>query len=244
MWLEFDGIVNARDLGGIPAADGRRVRPGRLLRGAGLEALTEADIRKLQAYPLRHIVDLRDARECEKRPDMEVPGAVFHNLPALNYLPPRAPMTNEPPDFMAMFRRVYTKLARSDDTAEVYREFFRILLDCTDGAVYFHCAQGKDRTGIAAILALTALGADQTEAERDYFLSNDGLRESMEHPEKVDVRPWPRETLEQLFLVHRSVLDAYLGAVREDWGGLDGYLRGRLGLTDADFARLRELYLE
>ena len=66
----------------------------------------------------------------------------------------------------------------------------------------------------------------------------------METPGTMGVRPWPREVLEKLFCVFPETIGIYLNTVDEVWGGLDAYLRGPLGLTDADIARLRELYLE
>ena len=249
MWITFDGIMNARDLGGIPAADGRRVRPGRLLRGTGLFHASDRDVDRLQnEFRLRRIVDLRDAKECERRPDRAVPGAEYHSIPALPELPALPHESPElrsgPPDFAALFARVYDRMAALDVTREAYREFFRVLLDCRDGAVYFHCTQGKDRTGIGALLALTALGADMKDAQADYFLSNEGLREAMEHPESPGSEHWPRETKEQLFFVSPRNLNIYLGRLTADWGGIDAYLRDGIGLTDADLALLRETYLE
>ncbi len=244
MWIEFDSIENARDLGGIPAADGRRVRPGRLLRGAALENASDADLLRLRdEFDLRHVIDLRDPGESAERPNRAVPGAEQHSCPVLPGMPKKAPM-NTVPDFDAVFHAVYGKIARSETAAQAYRALFRILLDCPEGAVYFHCAQGKDRTGIASLLILTALGVEEEEAKKDYFLSNEGLRSTMENPMAVGVRPWPRETLEKLFLVFPETLNVYLDAVRSDWGGLDGYLRGALGLTDEQLDRLKRDYLE
>ena len=65
MWIQFDGILNARDLGGIPAADGRRVKAGRLLRGAGLSSASDADIERLRRdYRLRHILFQHENPPC------------------------------------------------------------------------------------------------------------------------------------------------------------------------------------
>jgi protein-tyrosine phosphatase len=243
MWIQFDAIPNARDLGGIAVADGRTVRPGLLLRGASLENASDADIARLQnEFRLRHIVDLRDVGERAERPNRPVPGAEEHAFPVLPGLPSRGPMS-EKPDFESVFRRVYDKMARSDTAVTAYANLFRLLCSCPDGAVFFHCAQGKDRTGIAGILILTALGADLETAKEEYFRSNEGLRPAMEDPMSVGVRPWPREILEKLFCVFPEILDVYLHALDEQWGGLDAYLRGPLGLCDADFAQLRKDFL-
>ncbi len=244
MWIKFDGIVNARDLGGIPAADGRKVKPGRLLRGAGLDKASDADIARLQnEFHLRHVIDLRDERECAMRPNREIPGAQAHLLPVMKVQPPRAPMDTVP-DFDALFRRLYGNMAESDDAAAAYREMFNILLSCREGAVYFHCAQGKDRTGIASLLILSALGVEEETAKEDYFLSNIGLKDSMADPESMGVRPWPEETIRKLFTVSPVTLDAYLSRIRDNWGGIENYLRGALGLTDAGLQQLRRDYLE
>lgn len=244
MWLEFDEILNVRDLGGIRAADGRRVKYGRLLRGAGLSLATDADMAQLQAFPLRHVVDFRDASECAKHPDRDIPGAQYHSLPALPALPGQAARINGEPDFAPLFLRIYKELAAAPESHAAYRAFFRILLDTPEGAVYFHCTQGKDRTGIGAVLVLSALGAPMEAVSKDYFLSNVGLKYAMEHPEGPGAAYWSRETRENLFFVFQRNLDAYLERLTEDWGGVEGFLRGGLGLTDADIEALRRNYLE
>lgn len=244
MWIGFDGIRNARDLGGIPAADGRRVKPGRLLRGAGLERASDADLERLrEEYHLRHVIDLRDPGERASHPNRPVPGAEEHGFPVLDKLPPRTPR-DQLPDFDALFRGIYADMACSDAAAAAYTKLFRVLLDCPEGAVYFHCTQGKDRTGVAALLILTALGADEETAKADYFLSNVGLKDAMAEPGSMGARPWPRETMEKLFFVFPETLNVYLGLIAERWGGLDGYLRGAIGLTDAQRAQLKRDYLE
>jgi len=245
MWIDFDGIVNVRDLGGIPAADGKKVKPGRLLRGAGLGKASDADLERLRSeFHLRHVIDLRDGSECRRNPNRAIPGVREHNYPALPQLPRKAPTMDTEPDFDAVFRHIYADLAASDVTAAAYAKMFRVLLDCPDGAVYFHCTQGKDRTGVAALLILTALGTDLEEAKKDYFLSNVGLKDAMADPASMGARPWSRQTVEKLFFVFPEILDVYLNGIRDAWGGLDGYLRGALGLTDAELDRLKREYLE
>ena len=245
MWIEFDGILNVRDLGGIPAADGRHVRPGRLLRGAGLQHASAADIERLKTeLLLRHIVDFRDDSECARHPDPEIEGAEYHSIPALPGLPGHVRVTDGEPDFEPLFASLYRKLATDPVSVAAYRAFFRILLDCREGAVYFHCTQGKDRTGVGALLILSALGVSREDALEDYFLSNVGLAEAMEHPESPGSEHWSRETKERLFFVFQSTLDEYLTRVEAGWGGLDGFLRQSIGLTEEDIALLRRNYLE
>ncbi|OYO18721.1 protein-tyrosine-phosphatase [Enemella dayhoffiae] len=62
-WLQFDSLVNARDVGGTPTTDGGEIRPGRLLRSDNLQDLTTADVDQLLALGLTDVVDLRSAYE-------------------------------------------------------------------------------------------------------------------------------------------------------------------------------------
>ena len=247
IWIDFDGIINARDLGGIFAADGKKIKTGRLLRGAGLQKASDGDIRRLeQEYHLRHVVDFRFSDECERSPDRPVPGAEYHSMPALargggKRMPQ---MEEEEPDFDAIYRVIYARLAELDQTAETYRKLFDILLSTTEGAVYFHCTQGKDRTGMAAILILTALGADWEDIEADYFLSNIGLECMVENPGDPRAVHWSRRTKEALTYVFAENLAVYTDSIRRNWGSLDGYLRQRIGLTEEEILRLRAMYLE
>jgi len=94
MVIDFEGIQNARDLGGINAADGRTVKPGLLFRTGELERATDADIAYLRAAGLRHIVDFRDPAEIAARPDRPVPGAEHHALKTL----PALPVSPNPPN--------------------------------------------------------------------------------------------------------------------------------------------------
>lgn len=248
MWISFDKIQNVRDLGGIRTEDGRTLRMGRLLRGAGLENATEDDLRKLQELKLRHIVDFRDCGECERMPDPPVEGAEYHSFPALPGLPggggpPRPNDRVGEPNFPPLFCKIYGEMATTERSREAYRDFFHVLLNCEEGAVYFHCAQGKDRTGVGAILILMALGVSKETAVEEYLLSNIGLQGAVEEKAAETAGRWSRKTVEELFNVYPEILHKFFDGV-EQYGGVQGYLRNRIGLTDADFERLRSLYLE
>ena len=52
-----------------------------------------------------------------------------------------------------------------------YKRFFEILINRQAAPLLFHCSAGKDRTGIAAALLLSALGVDKETVMQDYLLS-------------------------------------------------------------------------
>src|SRR3712207_2613335 len=83
MWIELDGLVNLRDVGGIPTTDGDAVRPGQLLRSDNLQTLTPADIEALLGLGLTDVVDLRSDYEAENEgpgPLVGHPGVDIHQL--------------------------------------------------------------------------------------------------------------------------------------------------------------------
>src|SRR3546814_6667139 len=65
-WLDLDGVVNMRDLGGLPTTDGSTLRPGRLLRSDNLQDLSSSAVQHLvEELRLTDVVDLRSHHEVE-----------------------------------------------------------------------------------------------------------------------------------------------------------------------------------
>ncbi len=80
--IDFEKLVNTRDLGGMPAADGRKIRPGLLIRSGMLTGASESDCARL-AEMLGLILDFRTDIEHEERPDPEFPGVRNIWIPTL-----------------------------------------------------------------------------------------------------------------------------------------------------------------
>lgn len=83
-WIMLDGAVNVRDLGGLPTADGRATRRGRVLRSDNLQDLTVSDIRLLlDGYELKNVIDLRSDAEVRLEgpgPLTRIPTVTLHHL--------------------------------------------------------------------------------------------------------------------------------------------------------------------
>lgn len=75
------GAPNARDLGGLPTMDGRKVRTGLLLRSGELAGITDADAHTLSQYPLRTVIDFRTDLEREQKPDRVLAGVRYIHCP-------------------------------------------------------------------------------------------------------------------------------------------------------------------
>ena len=239
--LALQGASNVRDLGGWPAAGGRRVRFGRLFRSASLSTLTSDDVAALAGAGIRTICDLRGETEQQRAPS-RLPGVTTHALciepslrPSLTELLATGTVTG--PDVMALMRGAYT--AYAIEWSHRYRALFELLLDADAPPLLFHCTAGKDRTGFGAALILAALGVDEAAVLEDYLATNRLWRADPEVAAYL-----PEAVAEVLLRVHPELITAAFDAVRDAHGTLDAYLEERIGVGPAERERLRELFLE
>ncbi len=239
--LGLAGATNFRDLGGYPGHDGRPVRWRRLFRSDHLASLTEADIERLRELEVRRAVDLRGV--AERLPAYRIEGLQVHSLP----IEPRivsmltAHVARGEPlsaDSAAeLMRDSYRAYVR--DNTPSFRALFRHLVE--DGApLVFHCTAGKDRTGFAAALVLTALGVPNDVIFEDYLLTNELWRA----PQAVVAAPFADDVKAALISVEPSFLAAALDAIQADYGDIDAYLSDGLGLGQRERAMLATHYLE
>ena len=191
--LGLTGVPNARDMGGYRTKDGRAIRFGKLFRTGELTDMTAADKKKLvRKYHLVKDIDFRSMRNIlTDGKDPELDGVAHSNYPyssMKNLL-----FTTEGLDIgtdlleeliredyrgdllSTYFMEGYQQMYLTEDGIEMFRGFFRELLDADGGAVLWHCVSGKDRTGNATMLLLTVLGVDKETIIQDFLLTNDYL---------------------------------------------------------------------
>ena len=162
-------ILNARDIGGLVAADGRRVASGRLLRSGSVSAVTQDDADYLIAtIGLKTVIDLRQPIESGGREHALAPhGVRVVELPLWAYSGARdnaLPELSEP-----NLATVYlTYLERS---GAMLGEVVGLLADPANLAALIHCTAGKDRTGVAVAVLLDLLGVSEDQIVADYALS-------------------------------------------------------------------------
>jgi protein-tyrosine phosphatase len=127
-----------------------------------------------------------------------------------------------------------------------YRRMFAELL-AGHAPLAFNCTAGKDRTGLAAALLLTALGVPRATVIEDYLLTNrtldvGSLSQGPASPANPLASMAP-DAARMLGRADRSYIDAAFAVIDAHPGGAQGYLREELGLSHADIVRLRHLYL-
>ena len=194
--IPLEGAHNFRDLGGYAGRDGRAIRWGRLFRSDTLHELTSADIAHLRAIGLRTVLDLRTERELALtgRGLLEPEDVTFRHLAVVRDGVVRdaavrdgADRTTEDPAVGEVVgEAVAAPAPAGDDLSERYLwylevgrgalvEALTLLGDGTRYPLVFHCAAGKDRTGVLAALVLEILGVDREVIVADYVITADRM---------------------------------------------------------------------
>jgi protein-tyrosine phosphatase len=186
-WIDLEGAVNARDLGGVPLRAGGAIVPGRLLRSDNLQDLSPADVAHLvEDHGLRAVVDLRTGVEV----NLEGPGPLLADDRVVVEHRSLYPESGEHTDVvdadtitpwqMGMggshipgeSPTVQTYMGYLEHRPDSVVDALRTIADPpAGGATLVHCAAGKDRTGIVVAVALEAAGADREAVIADYALT-------------------------------------------------------------------------
>lgn len=226
--LEFGGMVNFRDLGGLPA-EGGVVRSGLLYRSDSLAYATEEDAGRLvDELGLTTVVDLRGPQEVERlgRGPLELADVIYVHAPI-------ADVTGHED-----LARHY--LAMLEEKGHVLASMIRLLSGASALPAVFHCEAGCDRTGVLAAAVLSLLGVPEEEIAEDYALTamampaiHDRIRAIVERM-GLPTRPgvvvaWTPEA--------RMMADA-LKLARERWGGMREWALA-YGVTNEDIDTLR-----
>ena len=254
----LEGVENARQLGGIVCADGRRVRKNVLIRTGALKNATDQDVRLLtDEFRVTRIFDFRMRGEHETAPDRAVPGAENVWIEVLR----RSAVRVDVPETwrtdgtrmlieyaIQLMPTLYRRILLSPEGQAGYARFFREVLAQTDGAILWHCTQGKDRAGIAAVLMLMALGADEEIALDDFDLSNIAYAAYTAEMTRAATAYGYSESdtaaVRGLTGVNREYMREAIAAIKAEYGSVAAYIRNQLGVTDAQIEILRDRYLE
>ncbi|OQR59889.1 protein tyrosine phosphatase [Streptomyces maremycinicus] len=255
---ELAGVRNFRDVGGLPTADGRRVRHGVLFRSGHLAHATDEDAAFLSGLGLHTVFDFRNAADQKlEGPDVELPGVRNVNLPL-----------SDPADGSEFWKMVrdgeidqlrgilgdgkaagrmiasYRSIIR-ERTAEHAQVLHSLAEDSVPALM--HCAAGKDRAGLSIAVTLLALGVEREAILADYLESNAKHRRYRVRRGAGSAEAYSPEVMEllsPLFDARAEYLAAAFETIEETWGGVDAYLEQGLGLSPATRERLRDRLLD
>ncbi len=242
----MDGSLNLRDLGGWPTASGGTITPGQLFRSDRLSELTDADLGRHDELGIRTVIDLRYEREVADDPS-RLWSVVDNHV--------EIPMGGGAADQKSFLERAFSGEMEGIDGEWVGDAYIGMLTDhatdfgravetAVDNAPsLFHCTAGKDRTGLFAMLVLSACDVDRSHILKDFDLSNEYRAEKRiaalapTFAEKgLDVENFraalgaPRDAMEMAF----TFLDA-------EHGGPVNYLRDVAGIGEDGVDAIRSL---
>ncbi len=255
----FDAVVNFRDFGGHPIADGRSVRRGVLFRSAHFGRATDADVERLAALRIQVFIDFRGPHEQADEGLNRIPPGARH-VPLPMYDPARATDIRtllyeaSPAEVAAAFPPGRAREAMmgagvsfvtNPERMVQFADMVRAVL-AADGAPFvINCSAGKDRTGMGAAIFLAALGVEREHIIADYVLSNEfrkGVQATrLDELAAAGVDP---SLLAPFFGVEAEYMERVFEVLDETWGGTEGYLRDGLTLGGDEIHRLRELLVE
>ena len=253
--LPFAGGNNFRELGGYRADEGKTVKWGQIYRGFPTGRLTtEADRARLDGLGLRLILDLRSGTEAAAAPDYVPDGARLVQICGLrdatgqeiDFSPNDIQrLVQSAPAGMSLTQLMYRQMLTGN---KAFKELFRAL-EAGETPILFHCTAGKDRTGVAAMLILLALGASDETICADYARTNlcraAEIEKAMaDHAAEIAADPAQRMRWQSSAGVDPETAPFVLRTIRQDYGSAESYLEAEYGLTPARLMRLRRMYLE
>lgn len=236
-WVEFAGTDNVRDLGGLEIPGTAGTRFGLVYRASTLQELTRPDRdRLLDELGVRTIIDLRSPDEVRREGyGMLADAAVRRvNLPVRKAAARHgeAVPDSRTVDLVALYRDMLAGSAESVVAAA------RIVADADQHAVLFHCAGGKDRTGILAAVLCDAVGVPSDAIIADYALTAqrlDRIRERLLRLPSYRDLPSVREGV---LTAEPEVMRRFLAHLHGELGGAAEWLIQH-GLTEAELAQVR-----
>ena len=247
-------LINFRDLGGLEAIGGKKVRAKRLLRAGKPVRLLPEEIEMLKDHNLALIVDFRAKFEVETEPADKLDGVDYVNLDVMadspvNWADPREWLKKLHPGMAdGEMANNYKDFIRMASAKACFAEFLRHCAAKEDGAILFNCTAGKDRTGFGAAIILKILGVSDEDIYADYMKTMEGRKEAnLEAIEKyraMGLNESQLEALAMMFGVKEEYLAAAFAAIEEEYGSFENYIEHGLGISAEDIARIREFYLE
>jgi hypothetical protein len=222
--VRFQGCFNFRDVGGYPAADGRRVRWRSLFRSDALENLSPLDRARIAELSLSTAIDLRapaEIGECGSRPSEASVASACLTLPMDDMLPPREPLAGLMEAAFVASR--YHDMLRQG--SETMCEVLAILTDPSLYPVALFCGDGRDRVGIVTAIVLGLLGVPDAVIVTEYMLSREAMirrwdRLSQDYPvASDDARRYGAAGT----AVMPEAMAGFIAVLRAEYGSFAGY---------------------
>lgn len=216
------GIANFRDLGGY-SCNGGMTKWGVFFRSTSLHKAVEEDVAIMERVGISRILDLRYPGERKEKPDMPVKGAEWMGISLLGTIPVEDLNVNDEEEDTKTLINMYRQIIASS-RAEI-KDSVQAMIQA-EGPALFHCAAGKDRTGILAMLLLGAVGVSREDIIADYEMSHHYIR----------------SFTEDISGSHGSNMQKLFDEIVEEWGSVTGFLQ-ECGISQKELSRLNKKFV-
>lgn len=244
-YIQFESVLNFRDLGGYRTLDGKTTGWGRIFRSGELCRMTDSDFARLtQEIRINTVLDLRDRIELEQQGTGRIAesGMKYFNVPFTTGDGGRTLDIERFKGFRNM-GEVYLYFFRHKAYGRQVVKALEIIADPANHPLVFHCAAGKDRTGVLAATILSILGVPDEDIIEDYTLTTPFMKDLIDllnnNPGIVE----GTDSLPDYFWTSTAEsMELFLTALRHEYGSVKGYLEAH-GAQAELFDRLKEALL-
>ena len=266
--LPVEGMNNFRDFGGYTTLDNKQVKWGVLYRSNHLFNLSDKAVSYLSHLGIKSIIDYRTQNEINKSPNCHIGEKNTYHLDATAQTAELAAqfaaepsnedkaliegvLNNIPKELIngegQQILEQYRQFVVSEKSKLAFRHMINVLLEPNNSPSLQHCRGGKDRTGYGALLVLAMLGVPKATIIHDYMLTHHNRLARNE----IKMAAYRKITQDQNVLDYLlSLIDTkeifiieVFNAMEETSGTVENYIKNELHFTEADFNKLKEIYL-
>jgi protein-tyrosine phosphatase len=226
--IVLEGAHNVRDIGGYKTENGKITRWKKFIRADGLESLTKSDITKLLDYGLSIDIDLRSDMEYETWAD------VLQYCNEVDYY--QVQLLRDLKITFGSLGGIYVDA--SDSCKKGFYKVFSLMADNPEKTILFHCAAGKDRTGMTAALLLMLAGVSKENIIMDYTVTRENLYSVLDRFSYEN-----DENLKNYLGSEKEYIEKFINHIEKKYGGAEAYMR-KIGLKESEIKSLKESFLE
>jgi hypothetical protein len=238
--IPLEGCLNFRDLGGYPTVDGRVVRWRQVFRSDALHLLTPADVGQLRdELRIRDVIDLRSSAEVrsEGQGPLAAEDVRFHHVPLFD-----GEVRMEDRERAAQISLADRYVFLAELAGERIARVVSTVAAAGAGAV-FHCAAGKDRTGVISAILLGLLGVSDDVIVADYVATRENLDAIVDRLNALEgyramLAALPPDTMH----AEPETMLEFLARLRAAHGSIEDYVL-QAGVASAAIDRLRDRLL-
>ena len=242
----FESVSNFRDIGGYRTRDGYTVAWRRLFRSGELRNMTQDDFKRLTSeLGVVSVIDLRSGSELENNGKGLLEGSDIKYCNIAFMTDDDDPEANDNRyAHCTNMGEFYLEMARQKEFGQKIVEALEVIADPMNHPIVFHCAVGKDRTGMLAAVLLSLLGVAENDIIEDYALSEpymDELLARLKNNLPKSGGP-PMDIPEYFWKATPESMTLFLSTLRHEYGSINGYLE-HMGMEPSLVGRLESALL-